>query len=369
MITTLFNAFAVDFPVLSYYGVPIIPEGLFPYNGDPDHVRRCCEEFIRDHFIRGRKESAFDFDFFEMYQKQGKHEHTVSLYLMGLLMRDMFFPQIKTDLCKLGINASGWYTDHDFMYTWYLTCLYHDVASCVEKIDRQQLPCCKNCILKMKTPYSHKPNFAKKRISRFSRRSVKNYCYYRMSSGMQDHGIYGGILLFDSLERNFKRNTRRHSWEKEPTLLHDELLWRLEHLDHFAYIADAIICHNMWTAKAGSEQAEEYRKAGLNELIISNESQKLRMSEYPLQFMLCLLDTIEPTKRFGRMTAREVLDNISVERIAGGEIRIAWTDLIKRQPEFWTWMGNISGMKDWMQVDVSPCRKEEDWCYIIISIQ
>lgn len=352
----------------SYYDIDIKSEDLFG-----EDAKRKCYDFIHDHFVHGCKESVFDISFLKEHQTEGKHLHTVALYLMGLLMRNVFFPKIKDDLCEKGINAADWYAEREFMYTWYLTCLYHDAASCVEEIKGNQLPCCKDCIFKMKTPYSHKPLFANSPVRRFSKALAKNYCRYRMSDGKQDHGIYGGILLFDRLVKNFKEETSGHDWASEPEFKDIGRSWRLEHLDHYAYVADAIICHNMWTVQASdTEGVNKYKENHLDALIIKKCEDKLSPEKYPLHFMLCLLDTIEPVKRFSKLSARKVLKNVSIEIVESEDmngIRIAWSDEIKQQPEFWTWMKNISSMKDWMQVNVSPCRREGEWCSVTIDFR
>lgn len=357
----------------SYYGIQIDPSRLFSDDSDKSHDN--CREFIRRHFEKGRKIGVFDVDFLTEYEENGKHEHTVSLYLLGVLLKNIFFPKIESDLCRLGINNAKWYAENDFMYTWYITCLYHDAASCVEKISEQERSSCNNCILHMKNPYSYEPQVAAEKIVRASKELIKNYCHYRMSNGNKDHGLYGGILLFDRLVKNFEEKTKSYSWEKETVYMIDGVSWRREHLDHFAYISDAIICHNMWTVQStNEEEVKKYKRYKLDELIIDPKSlkdQRLSLAEYPLHFMLCLLDTIEPVKRFNMLTAREVLENISVELEKGNDgknkMQVAWKEKIKMQSNFEIWMKNIASMSEWMKVEVSSCNKEGDWCYITIK--
>jgi hypothetical protein len=125
----------------------------------------------------------------------------------------------------------------------------------------------------------------------------------------------------------------------------------------------------MWTVNESDEAGvAKYHDLGLDKLIISKEEDKLSIDDYPLNFMLCLLDSIEPVKRFKKLSAREVLENVSIEA-ENGEITIAWTDKMKKQADFWDWMKNISTMKDWMQVDVSSCEREGEWCYVTVTIR
>lgn len=363
---SLFESFKTKVPRWSYYDIEIDPARLFSqFNGD---AHQNCREFINKHFRNGGKAVALRIPFDKEYEKEGKHEHTVVLYLLGLLFQEAFFSEIKKDLDMLRINTTGWYNRYDYMYTWYLTCLYHDTASCVEEAEGQTFPCCNHCIVRGKNPYTNKTVFRQKK-PRYSKETIKNYCFYRISNGKRDHGIHGGMMLYNKLCSNFKQMTRDHKWEDNSVCMRNGLSLRREHLDHFAYVADAIICHNMWTVQETDVKGvEKYKKYRLDELIIHSEVDKLSINEYPLQFMLCLLDTIEPVKRFEQLTAQEVLENISIEQLDGG-IQIAWTEKIKQQPEFWKWIENISTVKDWMQVDVSSCRQEDTWCYVTINIR
>lgn len=365
---SLFERFNNDLPKLSYYDIPIIPDDLFSCAAD--NSRRGCKSFIDMHFLKGSKESVLDVEFRRQYEANGKHEHTVALYLLGSLFKDEFFPEIRRNLCELEINNTGWYNEHDFLYTWYLTCLYHDVASCVEDLDGQTFPCCDRCPFKNRRSYSSSRTLVTRRFSRFSESTIKSYCHYRIFSGKLDHGIYGGMLLFDKLAKNFLNKTQGHPWEIQPELQSEGLSWRLEHLNHFAYAAAAIVCHNMWTVQTqDTESVEMYRAYHLDELIIQSDDDKLSLKNYPLQFMLCLLDTIEPVKRFGELMVREVLENVSIEPVGGNKVKIAWTDTIKQQPEFLTWMKNISDIKNWMLVNVSDCKQEGEWYYVTIDFR
>lgn len=347
----------------SYYDIDIKTEDLFG-----EEAKRECYYFIHNHFVHGCKEDVFDVDFLNKFTINGKHEHTTALYLMGLLMQSVFFSKIKDDLCKIGINGDNWYTERDYMYTWYLTCLYHDTACCAEELENQTFPCCNCCIARGKNPYTNKTVFRKKK-PHYSKATIKNYCFYRISNGKIDHSIHAGMLVYGKLYNNFKKKTRNHNWKDNSVCTHDGLIWRREHLDHFAYVADAIICHNMWTVqKTDAKGVKKYKKYHLDELIVHSDADRLSINEYPLQFMLCLLDTIEPVKRFEQLTAREVLENISIE-LSDSRIQIAWTEKIKQQPEFKTWMGNITTVNDWMQVDVSTYKKEGEWDYVTINIR
>ena len=316
-------------PSRSYYHVSIFPDQLI---NDPEE----CQLFIQRHFEMGCKELLLDsLPFKEIYVKNGKHQHTVLVYLLGLYVQDLFKDQIEA-VCG---NDNGL-----FEYLWFLTCLYHDIASCVEKTDDVYANCCSVC-----------PNKSEMRWKgcRFSRRTVCNYCRYRKKSGSQDHGIYGGLQLYKQLKKNFLINTEGYDWKTGPIYERNGLIWKQEHKKYYALASQAIICHNMWTVKGSDKTVStKYVDAGLEELIIHDEQKKLSRSAYPLDYMLCLLDSIEPIKRFNAvLTANELLKKIDITYTAKS-LKICWDNDLKKQECFWAWMKTIYTMSDWMQVSV-----------------
>jgi len=364
---SLFATFNYCLPKTSYYDIDIDIETLFQFNEEYTYV--ACKNFIEDHFTKGCKKGVFDIDFRNDYINLGKHTHTASLYLLGILFKPLFFERIVKDLNERRINIGNWYTENDFLYTWYLTCLYHDVASCVEDFDGEDV-ICDDSIFNKENPYLKGENDIAQQKTRFSESTIKKYYQYRKKSNKQEHGIYGGYLLYDRLVNNFLQQTRGHDWDKEPILCKNNLNWQKEHLNHFAYVADAIICHNIWTVLPNNETGvENYKKYHLEELIMDSQEKLLSIEEYPLHFMLCLFDSIEPVKRFSKLTAREVLENISIKLINVDEVKIGWNDRIKCEQDFWSWMKNISSMKDWMKVDISACKQEDNWCYLVIKFR
>ena len=306
--TNLFNRYS-NLACNSYYGIPIEPENLFEQGHEQDH----CEAFIRTHFEKGCKGEALNFreTWEKRYKAEGKHVHAVSLYIMGLCFKDIICKKIKTKMKEiLGDEVTSWY---EFRYTWFLTCLFHDAASCIEmgweEGNQGDLQSAIRMLGIQKTPYTYRPIKKDARLTRYDEETIKSYFKYLKGERGRlhtEHGIIAGYKLFDSLYRNFCRVTEGKQFvagvytEKETGLR-----WRKSHLDHFAYISDAIICHNLWTVTDGNnskdkKEVKKYRENGLGDLIIpagSNENdKKLSLSAYPLQFMLCLLDTIEPVK-------------------------------------------------------------------------
>ena len=335
----------------SYYNININSVKLF----EPHMARKRCRKFINQHMEKGNKQPVMFLPFKEEYKSKGKHEHTVSLYLLGLLLQmgsndaDLL---LKKRLQEL-MDIEEWY---NFKYTWFLGCLLHDVASCIEKNKK---------IFSSKYVYNifyHKTKRENVDITSFSEETVKNYLEYR---NQHDHGIVGGYLVFDRLCKTFKRRTKDNQWRYNPCLTlyknGSYILYREEHLDHFAYISDAIVCHNIWMAY-DEEKKNLYQEKGLDELVINCDNDRLNINNYPLQFILCLLDTIEPIKRFRSLDAKTVLENVFID-IWDNTIKIGCSPIIREQDEFHQWFANIQEMGKWMNVEVSKCKNDGEICY------
>ena len=372
--TNLFNRYS-NLACNSYYGIPIEPENLFEQGHEQDH----CEAFIRTHFEKGCKSEALNFEetWEKHYRTEGKHIHTVSLYILGLYVQEIIRDELESKMKEIiGDGARLWY---EFRYTWFLTCLFHDAASCIEmgweEGNQGDLQSAIRMLGIQKTPYTYRPIKKDVRLTRYDEETIKSYFKYLKGERGRlhtEHGIIAGYKLFDSLYRNFCRVTEGKQFvagvyiEKE-TGLH----WRKSHLDHFAYISDAIICHNLWTVTDGNnskdkKEVKKYRENGLGDLIIpagSNENdKKLSLSAYPLQFMLCLLDTIEPVKRFtngknGRrvLTPKETLKSIDMKYNSWKcVLAITWDEALREcSDNFKDWEKQINDLPKWMDVKLT----------------
>lgn len=338
----------------SYYKISIDTDNLFSSN----ETRLNCCDFINKHFIKGNKKKVFAIpqNYMNTYLENGKHQHTVSLYLFGLLLKKKFNVLLRKNMQKL-FDVKSWY---EFEYTWYLTCLYHDVTSVIERIDDVR-----HNYRKDQVRNSQLFDFDEK-ILRFSKETYFNYLKYRYNNNRIEHGLIAGTELFDRLYESFVQKTAGHDWTKSKIHKKENLIWRKEHLPHFAYISDAICCHNIWLVNCmDKEKVKEYRNNGLDELIVNSDADKLNLADYPLQYLLCLLDTIEPIKRFKNLSADTVLKNIYFD-IMKEKITIAWNPIIKKQPQFFDWLKSISTLSDWMNIKVSECVHKGDMCQIDI---
>ncbi|MBQ4547534.1 MAG: hypothetical protein IJA17_10345 [Oscillospiraceae bacterium] len=73
----------------TYYGNTVNSNDLFSETGKEN-----CYRFIKDFFKYGEKEKVFSFDFKSEYKNNGKHIHTVSLFLLGKYLEKIFSPSI-----------------------------------------------------------------------------------------------------------------------------------------------------------------------------------------------------------------------------------------------------------------------------------
>lgn len=103
-----------------------------------------------------------------------------------------------------------------------------------------------------------------------------------------DHGIIAGYHFFESIYREYEQKLGNKEMQIEKINNDRILLWDRSHMDHFAFIADAIISHNIW-----------FGYLDRNEYI-----EKWNYDRYPLNFILCLLDTVEPVKDFVKMKSQ-----------------------------------------------------------------
>lgn len=327
---------------VSYYNIEIQRNELFQQDANSK-----CTDFVKKHFKIGQKSEAivaiFRTEEIEKdYYESERPVHTVSLYLLGLSLNAAFDDALREYLDK---NLCGEFKEwYDFRYTWYLTCLYHDLAFCEEKVQHES-----NL---QKRIFDYRLQNGKKFVTHYNKDILDKYWVMRNC----DHGIEAGHILFDELYKVYaeKFNLENNS-EQNELKTENNIVWRKEHLGHFAYIADAIISHNIWLVKDAPENEADirkYREAGLEELIISGEEDRLFFEDAPLLFMLCLLDTIEPTKRFKR-TPEYIMKNISVIYAKEEEkFIIKWEAKLNSEDEIVKWKNNITSLTDWMAVTV-----------------
>ena len=364
----------IEFPDCrsSYYDTNLSIDKLF--GKEASEAKEECMNFIVNEFSKGSKKEVLNI-FLDDRRKSNLLEsirptHMVGLYLLGMSLAKTFSFDLKKSLGDIISNIDEWY---DLKYTWYITCLYHDITSCEEKNISET----DSRMLQFQKEYSIFEHFLVngKKFKRDNSEEtlIKKYYNYRLNKGRSDHGIVAGMQLFDSLCANFSEKTAGKEFCHNQIYL-EGLSWRKEHLDHFAYIVDAIIWHNVWYAYT-PEKIAEYKKDGLEELVIerNGKDNRIAFSNNPLRFMLCLLDTIEPIKRFNYTPAEKVLKGISIIGTEKSDdthqhsIIISWKEYMEVESNFYLWMKGILELKYWMNVNMGVCSCMEDGCQLTIS--
>jgi hypothetical protein len=306
-------------------------------NTNPFENDSAAEGFIKSYFQAGNKESVFDKRF---PSEKDRNIHSISTFFLGFLVKPLLhIPE----------------PEPSFSYLWFITCLYHDYGYYIENHKEKYLPK-KSCLNKLIEQLGIKYNilntkydsqFSKKILTRYFRLCQNEYCFI-------NHGIIGGILLYDKLKKNYievknKAVSQKIPGAKKNDFIYNNLRWASMHGQYYKEAANTILAHNIWYAKL--ENSELYRAYKLDELIIEYPDQRLCSTDYPLLFLLVLADTIEPIKAFNHLSAKCVLQklNISVDK-ASNMINIK---VIDECINYQSWFNKIIDLKNWAKVSVS----------------
>lgn len=154
---------------------------------------------------------------------------------------------------------------------------------------------------------------------RYSSKTKNNYFYYRLyEMGVLDHGIVGADEFFSRLVVNYVKEYRimaaGNFFRENIYEFHNErgLHFCSEQLKLFAYIADCIASHNMYMADDNEGRIAKYMDYSLN-CLLPDEFEPISYKDNPLLFILCVADTIEPSKRFTNYHNENVLNLIPIE--------------------------------------------------------
>jgi len=336
------------------------------YNSMPAYIKNkvmenfCSEtakDFIHSYFQYGGKEKILDLSFIKDYIEKGKHAHTVALYFLGCTMSPVISDKLKCFIKKyIPDKKHKDNEEFEFCYTWFLTCLYHDAASCIEKTE-WALGCPSDLDFYLGkndieyNVYEHIWENPHIKPYTYCESLVKNYFKYRVEYCHSiDHGIIAGYLLYDRLVKNYnsawKDHLKRHPNSNYSKFVHNGLSCRIGHIAHFAIIADAIIAHNIWYSDSETETL--YTQYGLDPLI---NRAKININNNPLVFFLGLLDTIEPIKRLeSDRKITHCLKSIDMQITNNDRLKIKILD----DDKYLNWLRQIEENKMSTWLDVCP---------------
>ena len=159
----------------------------FPFSSE-----EIANQFVNNYFQTGNKAAAIDptlnFGSF-------KNIHTLSTFFLGIFLKKIV-PNVETFNPK-------------FEYFWYLSCLYHDYGYYIEK-DKIRFPPEKSSlnILKSNLKISYDVLNDSEKILHSADIVRKYFKYCRKKRHFINHGIVGGLLLYDRLRKNLNNATR-----------------------------------------------------------------------------------------------------------------------------------------------------------------
>lgn len=297
-------------------------------------------DFIIKYFRCGGKEKVFEDDPYiiknEFVLKE-RSPHIVSTFLLGILIAKNL---------KIDINTNN--NDNiNFKYLWFLACLYHDIGYVYENdnncmnlrmVQKKGLNALKDiCNIKCLRNNELFKTYKKENIDLYlSNRAICS----SGNIGKIDHGIVGGLLLYDRLRKNFDE-----AWNKAkrngPNILRNDFTYKglhfsNEHYKYYAEAADAIIAHNIWIDT-------------LNKYLIKNYKEPLKGIKIDknnkIAFILALADTLEPIKKYGIFA----LNMISFKKMDDGFDLIMPDEINENDFNY------ICNLSDWINVDVNRC--------------
>lgn len=366
---------------------------------------KAAREFIYDYFKGGSKKYALDTwancknEFTKM-----RNVHTVNVFFIGAFLQRMIDEDIAI--------KSEMTSDYRFSYIWYLVCLAHDFGYVYEKYSKGylELPGKYNyqrCYRKpIRGPkfFSRKrwyqehsiditylnPPFGSRRRNlyydyneihildsnieynngtiirkpRYSESVKNNYFYYRLfEMSVLDHGIVGADEFFSKLVVNYvkeyrKMASREYVWENIYEFHNEEgLHFCAEQIKLFAYIADCIASHNIYKADVTCEQ--KYRDYSLN-ILLSDKFQSISYQDNPLLFILCVADTVEPSKKFTNYSNEDVLKRISIDyNVNENFLYVEIDEELYNSVAGQEYVSGIEGLENWCDIKVRVALKEE----------
>lgn len=364
----------------NYYGSYLV---------NPFDDERDAKYFIYNYFYNGCKECVLNEwkDFDEM-EKRYRDIHVVYVFFIGVMLQHIIDPLLKIE-SEFDKQGEG----YTFAYLWYLVCLAHDLgyvyeSENVEQIINRVKPHINSSVLRMMVykKYLGKKHKLSQSISlckyncidkknanlcremcrgqikynngtiinrnMYSRKLKDNYFRYRLLHwGKIDHGIIGADKFFSDMYYNYFDNyEKRIEGDLTSFINIHNRYFSCEHFKIFAYVADCIAAHNVFRGSKDNDKLyEEYE---LNKISFDN-FELISYEKNPLLFILCLADTLEPTKRFRNTNPRKVLENIDISyNKKEKRISLKVSETFFEGEEVKEYIKNVKNLQDWCDVSV-----------------
>lgn len=253
-----------------------------------------CKKFIRLYFKNAEKlelntllpvlnSSIFDY----------RAMHIVYVFLLGIYVyrnTDIIKKYVNQQIEKRFSHKQGFYSDVEFPFIWFLLCLIHDLGYKAEE-DHS---------------YSSFNDFMKKKklepLHQISGvpllyKIYRQYYDYRIKFQKNDHGITAGSIMFNDLcrirDEQEKKIKQYYSLGKKM----NRLCWEKPLVKVYNFCAWIVLAHNIWFVRDSNEKDKnDYIQNNLFPLILNEGEYKISLKKYPIFFLLCLIDSIEPIK-------------------------------------------------------------------------
>lgn len=204
-------------------------------------------------------------------------QHIVYVFLLGVGIyhkEKELKERIDHQVCNYK-NKYRCTSDVNFLFIWFLCCLFHDLGYIKE--DSHDINW-KFCLNEIGSTVG---------VPVFYRGTIKKYLKYIKDRFKKiDHGIYSGITMYQSLCKIRRNNEKRNKimWEKKLIPIYNISSW-------------VVLCHNIWLQEEGDTfKTNIYQKYGLESLLFQKGKYRILPHKSPLFFFFCLIDSIEPIK-------------------------------------------------------------------------
>lgn len=325
-------------------------------DGKLENILNKPESFITAYLNAGNKLLPEINNIIRMLSKK-RLQHTVSIFLLGLVFyneNDKIKFEINKylDTTRNEIQFQDFNIKYNFTYWWFLICFIHDIGYAYNK-NNQKLKLFdtkdSNVIeSKVKEELTKIDKYAKNSVPEKIENNWEKYLEYRKNeeNNKIEHGILGGAYYIYTLD-----NITKKKLQNEFKIDEKGLFWSKDWLDKVHKpIAWIIVAHNIWYKNENCDNIKEYKDNNLHNLIINEPI--IELSKYPLYFLLCLVDSLDPVKFLMTKDETEVLTllkNTYFELNEKNEMRIEFRNEYKKYNN--CYKNVISSIANWLCIN------------------
>lgn len=251
------------------------------------------------------------------YLDNKRINHIVSTFFLGIYIY-CNIPVIKKPIDKIlkVYQTNNPKSKIEFSFLWFLICLFHDLGYRIENNNNSYSNfndfLSRNCSVPyfLKSPVGVPKVYSNTYEAYFNYKiESKNECF----GGKPDHGICGGVLLYDVLNKIVNKRINDRDIRETKGLYWDRKL-----LSIYKRVSWVILSHNIYFAWEGNANFVDYKgNAVLQELILTKELGPLvKLNKHPLLFLFLLVDCVEPIKLFEKPQNFSELKLIEVESVS-----------------------------------------------------